>query len=293
MPRQTCGLVWLLSVLVISFGAVPSHGEDSARPAPLALRSVQLPEEAGHPIDRWLGTTQSPVIEDAVFARRVSLDLTGLLPAPEQLQVFVCDPAPGKREALVRDLLGDDQLYADHWITFWQDLLRDGKLDVGSTDVFQPITVWLRQTLEANTAYDAMARELVNPTDLEARGLLDRTLVILATEFGRCSLGRGGNSWTKLEKSNQYGVHGHFAGAASLLMWGGGIKPGVVVGKTADEFPCETVERPVSISDLHATIYNRLGIAPDFHVEVERRPFHVTKDGLGRPIEEILGEISS
>jgi Protein of unknown function (DUF1501) len=124
--------------------------------------------------------------------------------------------------------------------------------------------------------------------DLEARGLLDRTLVILATEFGRCSLGRGGNSWTKLEKPNQYGVHGHFAGAASVLMWGGGIKKGVVVGKTSDDFPCETVERPVSISDLHATIYNRLGIAPDFHVEVERRPFHVTKDGLGKPISEIL-----
>ena len=124
--------------------------------------------------------------------------------------------------------------------------------------------------------------------DLESRGLLDRTLVILATEFGRCSLGRGGNSWTKLEKSIQYGVHGHFTGAASVLMWGGGIKAGVVVGKTADEFPCETVERPISISDLHATIYNRLGIAPDYHVGVERRPFHVTKDGLGKPITEIL-----
>ena len=168
MPRQTCGLVWFLAVLVISCGAVPAHSEDSAPPSPLALRSVQLPEGSGHSIDRWLRTTPSPVIEDAVFLRRVSLDLTGLLPTPEQLQVFVCDPAPEKREALVSQLLADRQLYAEHWITFWQDLLRDGKLDVGSTDVFQPITVWLRQTLEANTAYDVMARELVNPTGLEA-----------------------------------------------------------------------------------------------------------------------------
>ena len=166
--RTTRGLVRLWVALFIGCWQGIVLSDEPAPPAALALRAVQPPEGTGHPIDRWLGTTQSPVIEDAVFARRVSLDLTGLLPTPEQRQVFVCDPAPDKREALVRQFLEDRPLYADHWITFWQDLLRDGKLDVGSTDVFQPITVWLRKTLEANTAYDVMARELVNPTGLEA-----------------------------------------------------------------------------------------------------------------------------
>jgi Protein of unknown function (DUF1549)/Protein of unknown function (DUF1553) len=166
--RTTRCLVRLLAALCLIGWQGGVRSAEPASPAPLTLRAVSPPEGNGHPIDSWLGTTQSPVTGDAVFARRAYLDLTGLLPTPEQLQVFVCDPAPGKRESLVRELLGHDRLYADHWITFWQDLLRDGKLDVGSTDVFQPITLWLRKALEANTAYDEMARELVNPTGLEA-----------------------------------------------------------------------------------------------------------------------------
>lgn len=124
--------------------------------------------------------------------------------------------------------------------------------------------------------------------DLEERGLLDRTLVILASEFGRCALGRGGAKVKKIEKMDHYGVHGHFGAASSMLMWGGGIKKGVVYGKTNDEFPCETVEKPVGIQDLHATIYNRLGISPKYNLEIEKRPFFVTKDGLGKPIPELL-----
>ncbi len=168
LPAKGAGrLLQLVCVLLIVSGSGPVRGEATPAPIPLALRPVQLPEGSGHPIDRWLGTTRSPVIEDSAFARRVCLDVTGLLPTPEQLQVFVCDPAPDKREALVRDLIGDDALYADHWISFWQDLLRDGKIDVGSTDVFQPITIWLWQALESNTPYDVMTRELVNPHGLE------------------------------------------------------------------------------------------------------------------------------
>lgn len=124
--------------------------------------------------------------------------------------------------------------------------------------------------------------------DLEQRKLLDRTLVILATEFGRCALGRGGAKVKTITKMEHYGVHGHFSGASSMLMWGGGIKRGALYGKTNDVFPCETVEKPVSIADLHATIYNRLGISPKVSVDIEKRPFYVTKDGLGKAIPELL-----
>jgi hypothetical protein len=133
---------------------------------------------------------------------------------------------------------------------------------------------------------DAPIAQLI--LDLEERDLLDRTLVVMATEFGRCALGRGGAKVKKVEKTEHYGVHGHFSGAASILMWGGGIKKGVLYGKTNDEFPCESVENPVAIDRLHATIYNRLGISPKYHLEIEKRPFFVTKDGLGKPIPELL-----
>lgn len=143
--------------------------EQAATPAAsLRLRSVAVPPGEGHPIDRLLGVSDSPVVDDARFARRVWLDLAGVLPTPEQLDEFVADQAPDKRAKLVRRLLNDLSLYPSHWITFWQDLLRDGKLDVGSTDVFQPITVWLVKALEHNFPYDVMARELINPVGLEA-----------------------------------------------------------------------------------------------------------------------------
>jgi hypothetical protein len=69
-----------------------------------------------------------------------------------------------------------------------------------------------------------------------------------------------------------------------VLMFGGGLKGGVLYGKTADERPCKVIENPVSIEDMHATIYHAMGIPPDLAYEVEKRPFYVTKDGKGRPV---------
>lgn len=124
--------------------------------------------------------------------------------------------------------------------------------------------------------------------ELEERGLLERTLVVLATEFGRSALGRGSTKAERIEKMDHYGLHGHFAGASSLLMFGGGVKRGSVYGRTSDEFPCDTVENPIRIEDLHATIYRIMGVHPKHNVEVERRPFYVTKDGIGKPVQALL-----
>ncbi len=73
-----------------------------------------------------------------------------------------------------------------------------------------------------------------------------------------------------------------------MLLFGGGVKPGMLYGKTADERPCTTIENPVPVEDLHATIYHALGIAPDQSFVVEKRPVYVTKDGKGRPIRELF-----
>ena len=59
-----------------------------------------------------------------------------------------------------------------------------------------------------------------------------------------------------------YGMHRHFTAAGSVVLFGGGIKKGTLYGKTADERPCTTIENPVPVEDLHATIYHALGIAP-------------------------------
>jgi len=99
--------------------------------------------------------------------------------------------------------------------------------------------------------------------DLEQRGLLNRTLVVLASEFGRDMLteGKVGNQVRDqvtvpdtITEPRHYGMHRHFTGAGCILMWGGGVKKGLLYGKTADERPCTTIENPVSMEDLGAGI---------------------------------------
>ena len=65
-------------------------------------------------------------------------------------------------------------------------------------------------------------------------------------------------------------------------------KPGLLYGRTAEERPCTSIENPVSITDLHATIYHLMGISPRYNLEIEQRPFYVTKDGKGKPIKGLM-----
>ena len=85
-----------------------------------------------------------------------------------------------------------------------------------------------------------------------------------------------------------YGMHRHFTDAGSVLLFGGGMKRGHLYGTTADERPCKTLDKPVVIQDLHATIYRAMGISPKLSYEVEQRPFYVTHDGKGQPIKELF-----
>jgi hypothetical protein len=89
-------------------------------------------------------------------------------------------------------------------------------------------------------------------TDLKQRGMLDDTLVVWGGEFGRTIYCQG-----KLTKEN-YG-RDHHPRCFTVWMAGGGIKPGIVYGKT-DEFSYNIVENPVHIHDMNATILQCLGI---------------------------------
>ena len=74
----------------------------------------------------------------------------------------------------------------------------------------------------------------------------------------------------------------------AVLLFGGGVRKGFLYGKTADERPCTTIENPVPVEDLHATMYHSLGIAPDQYFLHEKRPVYVTKDGKGRVIQDLF-----
>jgi hypothetical protein len=134
--------------------------------------------------------------------------------------------------------------------------------------------------------------------DLEQRGLLDRTLVILATEFSRDMMIEGVPGSNARDQSRarsdtmlqmiHYGLHRHFTGSGSVLLFGGGIKRGSLYGETAPERPLLVTRNPVSIMDLHATILTAMGISPRTAFDIERRPFYVTEDGRGRVVRELF-----
>ena len=150
--------------------------------APLKLQAVELPparEGRDHPIDRIIDAYQSAKgvptpqpLDDASFARRLFLDVVGLLPPPDELQTFVDDSGAEKRDRLIRRVLGDDRAYADHWLTFWNDLLRNDYKGTGYIDGGRkPISGWLYRAIFENRPYDAFTRGLINPT-AESEGFI-------------------------------------------------------------------------------------------------------------------------
>jgi hypothetical protein len=134
--------------------------------------------------------------------------------------------------------------------------------------------------------------------DLEARGLLDRTLVVIASEFSRDAIieGQPGSDARdqatfkveRVEEMKHYGLHRHFTGGTSVVMFGGGMKQGFLYGATAPERPLVAIENPVTVTDLHATIMTAMGISPKTGFDIEGRPFYVTQDGHGKPVQDVF-----
>jgi hypothetical protein len=116
--------------------------------------------------------------------------------------------------------------------------------------------------------------------DLKQRGLLDETLVIWGGEFGRTAYSQGDIS------KNNFG-RDHHPRCFSLWMAGGGVKPGLVLGKT-DDFGYNILEDPVSVHDLHATILHLLGIDHEkLTYRSEGRDFRLT-DVSGQVVKQLL-----
>jgi hypothetical protein len=98
---------------------------------------------------------------DAAFLRRVSLDMTGRLPAPEEVRAFLADPAPrrAKRRALIDKLIGSPA-FVDHWTVKWGDLLQNSRKFLGEKGAFE-FREWIRQAIASNRPYDKVVRDLL------------------------------------------------------------------------------------------------------------------------------------
>lgn len=108
---------------------------------------------------KMLNILPSELCTDQEFARRVYLDLCGILPTPDEARAFLADSDPGKRAKLIDQLL-DRPEFADFWAYKWLDVLRSNRLTIqikGSHAYRQ----WLRSHIERNTPWNEVVRELL------------------------------------------------------------------------------------------------------------------------------------
>ncbi|MBI3880887.1 MAG: DUF1549 domain-containing protein [Verrucomicrobia bacterium] len=175
-PRLSREKVELLRAW-IDGGAQWDDGFAFKKPAyepPLKPRRPELPRVVRgrtNAVDRILDAhlartkVKTPVaIGDGEFARRVHLDIIGLLPEPAALEKFLTDKSKDKRATLVRELLDRNVDYAEHWLSFWNDLLRNDYAGTGYVDGGRKqITKWLYASLVANEPFDRFVRDLIAP----------------------------------------------------------------------------------------------------------------------------------
>lgn len=150
---------------------------------PLKPRRPELPpavDGRDNPVDRIIDAYMAehdikpqPPIDDAAFYRRVSMDLVGLLPDPDAVDAFVEDNDPAKRDKLIDALLSDNVGYARHWLTFWNDLLRNDYKGTGYIDGGRKqISNWLYRSLLENKPYNQFTHELLAPPNAMSEGFI-------------------------------------------------------------------------------------------------------------------------
>src|SRR5437016_2036231 len=156
----------------VSFAKPPPVNFFPRKPeVPVARRGVT------NPIDRLLQAyyethrlKPAKPVSDRVFVRRAYLDAIGLLPMPEELDEFLADKRSDKRDRLVKRLLADNRRYAEHWLTFWNDALRNDYRGTGYIDGGrEQITGWLYSALATNMPFNEFVRQLIDPMPQSAR----------------------------------------------------------------------------------------------------------------------------
>lgn len=178
-----------------------------------------------------------------------------LMASPEARKAFDIQKEPEKvREAYGMTSIGQCSLLARRMV---EAGCRFVAVENGHWDTHRKNTYSLRDLL--CPAFDQAIPALLN--DLQDRGMLEKTLVVVTTEFGRTP------------RINQLAGRDHWPNAFSILMAGGGVHGGQVIGAT-DKQAAEVTERPISPEDMVATILHALGID---HDKVMHTP-------LGRPV---------
>jgi hypothetical protein len=110
-----------------------------------------------------VGMPPSDLCDDATFLRRVTVDLAGRLPLPEEYAAFQKDASASKRDAVIDRLLASND-YADYFANKWSALLRNKRTEVRHARGTYAFHDWIRDSLARNKPYDQFVREIVGAT---------------------------------------------------------------------------------------------------------------------------------
>ncbi len=170
-----------------------------SKPTVPAVPSGAPAEWKSHPIDAFIlakmsppGLTPNPPEEKSRLLRRVSFDLTGLPPTPEELNAFVSDTAPDAYEKAVDRLLASPR-YGENMARFWLDAARYADthgIHIDNYRAIWPYRDWVIDAFNANMPYDQFTIEQIGG-DLMPTATLEQKI---ATGFNRClpTTGEGG-----------------------------------------------------------------------------------------------------
>jgi hypothetical protein len=146
-----------------------SNAEAGSHWAFQPLRRTPPPAgSAVHPIDRFIeeklaatGTEPAAAASDEAFIRRLSLDVRGVIPSPEEIEQFLADASPDRRQRLIDHFLADPR-WADHWVPFWQDLLGENPNLVNPTlNNTGPFRFWIYESFLDRKPLDRFVTELI------------------------------------------------------------------------------------------------------------------------------------
>jgi len=152
-------------------------------------RAPEVPAKAAHPIDAFLAAkiaqaaiqktevkngdspaaspllprdlVPAPLVGDAAFMRRAFLDTVGVIPTESDARRFLDDQSPDKRRQLIERLLADER-WADHWMSYWQDVLAENPTLINaSLNTTGPFRWFLYDALRDDKPFDRLVTELI------------------------------------------------------------------------------------------------------------------------------------
>lgn len=166
MKFSTRSFVQRVAVLGFAAGLLSTLPADLQAKNFKARKAVDVTQQIDQIIQQDLAATESqvaPTASDEDFLRRVTFDLTGTLPTPNDITLFGLDPNPEKRAELIERLLQSDE-YANNWARYWRDVIFSRATDQRARLMIGTFENWMADQLRDGVSWDKITSELITAT---------------------------------------------------------------------------------------------------------------------------------